>query len=173
MRPPCVRAAAHRRAAGELFVAATALKRAETGSRPTATVLAVGVISLVDELLDHDLTAHLGKLTDAAHFGELLARADDVNRGGLTPAGASVLSSIGAQFSAADPLLEQLSRWSLEAGYYAARTGADPDEVLAPLRVDMARIVHGLALPPRPRAPLTIPTLPRPRVGAEDHVPIQ
>jgi hypothetical protein len=165
-RLPCERSEAHRKDAAELLVAATALKRnSAADTRPMATILAVGVIVVVDELLDHDLTVHRAKLTDAAHFGELIARVDEVNRGGLTPAAAAVLSAIGAQFSDADPLFEQLCRWSLEAGYYVARTGADPDELLLVLRAEMTRIVRGLGVPPQRQTPP--PSIPTPRRATE------
>jgi hypothetical protein len=172
-RLPCARSEAHRKDAAALVVAATELKRTSTAdTRPMATVLAVGVIVLVDDLLEHNLTGHRAKLTDAAHFGQLIARVDEANRGGLTPAAAAVLSAIGAQFNDADKLFEQLCRWTLEAGYYTARTGADPDEVLEVLRAEMARIVRGLALPPQRHSPpqrhTPAPSLPAPRRAAEE-----
>jgi hypothetical protein len=113
--------------------------------------------------LAYDLTAHRAKLTDAAHFGELLARAEQPENTLLAPATAAVLCYIGAEFRHEDKLFEQLCRWSLEAGYYATRTGTDPDELLAGLRADMARILRGLQLP-RQRPAIDIPSVPRPRV---------
>jgi len=170
VRMPAADPKPHRQAAANLVAAATELKRNGTASsQATATVLGVGVITLVDDLLEHDLTAHRGKLTDAAHFGELLARAEDATDTSLSEATAAVLCYIGAQFDHQDKLFEQLCRWSLEAGYYATRTGTDPDELLAGLRTDMARILVGLQIP-RPRVAPDIGSVPRPRVRPQARV---
>jgi len=164
LRLPPEKPETQRKAAGELVVAATELKRtAPLVGRAEATVLAVGVIALVDELLDHDLTPFLAKLTDTAHYGELLARSDRAPAGRMSEAAAAVLSYIGAQFEHEDKLFEQLCRWSLETGYYCARTETDVDELLASLRVDMSRFLRSVQLP-RPRKEATLPYVPRPRV---------
>jgi hypothetical protein len=163
LRLPPDKPEAQRKAAGELVVAATALKRTAAASQADATVLAVGVVALVDEVLDHDLTPFLGRLIDAAHYGELLARADRAPAGRISEAAAAVLCYIGAEFEHEDKLFEQLCRWSLEAGYYTTRTGTEVDELLASLRVDMARFLRSVQLP-RPRQEAVIPSVPRPRV---------
>jgi hypothetical protein len=171
IRLPGEKPEAQRKAAAELVVAATELKRGSTASaQAAATVLAVGAIALVDELLEHNLTAYRGKLTDAAHFGELLARAERAPDGRMSAAAAAVLCYIGAEFEHEDKLLEQLCRWSLEAGYYATRTGADADELLAGLRSDMVRILRSFHLP-RPRTVADdLPTVPRPRLRSRARV---
>jgi hypothetical protein len=69
----------------------------------------------------------------------------------MSTAAAAVLCYIGAQFAHDDKLFEQLCRWSLEAGYYATRTGTGAEELLASLRLDMARILRSFQLP-RPRS---------------------
>lgn len=167
LRLPGDKPEAQRKAAGELVVAATELKRSPVApDRATASMLATGVVILVDELLDHDLTPYLAKLTDTAHYGELLARADRAPDARMSEAATAVLCYIGAQFQHEDKLFEQLCRWSLEAGFFTARTGADADDVLASLRVDMARFLHSVQLP-RPRPPVETPSIPRPRVAAE------
>lgn len=162
IRLPGEKPEAQRKAAAELVVAATELKRNST-TQVEATVLAVGVIALVDELLEHNLTAYRAKLTDAAHFGELLARVDRAPDGRMSTAAAAVLCYIGAQFEHEDKLFEQLCRWSLEAGYHAARTGADAEELLAGLRLDMASILRSFQIP-RPRTVADISPIPRPRL---------
>lgn len=175
MRLPGEKPEAQRKEAAELVVAATELKRGSTAAAQVdATVLAVGVIVLVDELLEHNLTAYRAKLTDAAHFGELLARADRAAEGWMSEAATAVLCYIGAQFEHEDKLFEQLCRWSLEAGYYATRTDTDADELLSSLRLDMARILRSFQIP-RPRSVASgsqrpievcaeIPSIPRPRL---------
>jgi hypothetical protein len=170
LRLPGEKPEAQRKAAGELVVAATELKRSPAApGQATASMLATGVVMLVDDLLDHDLTPYLAKLTDTAHYGELLARADRAPAGRMSEAATAVLCYIGAQFQHEDRLFEQLCRWSLEAGFFTARTGADVDDVLASLRVDMARFLHSVQLP-RPRTPAAVPSIPRPRVGMQEHV---
>jgi hypothetical protein len=149
IRLPGEKPEAQRKAAAELVVAATELKRG-SNAQVDATVLAVGVIALVDELLEHNLAPYRAKLTDAAHFGELLARVDRAPEGRMSPAAAAVLCYVGAQFDHEDKLFEQLCRWSLEAGYYATRTGTAADELLAGLRLDMAKILRSFQIP-RPR----------------------
>jgi|GEM_PF-4653186 len=164
IRLPGERLRPHHRRAVELVALARRMKAdAEPRTFAAAAALAESLVRMVDELIGHDLSAHRQRLADCAHFGGLIAAAEESN--GRTDPGSSaphadlVLACVAAQFSVADRLAEQLFRWSLEAGYFLVRTGFPPGELLGFLQADLVRLIRAVdGVRPIPAQARTEPT---------------
>jgi hypothetical protein len=159
----------HHRDAVEIVAAVTEMKR--DASRDTllaAAALADSVVLAVNQVVGHDLGIHRERFCEAAHFGGLLAAAEErlpAGAPGVTaPHVAAVLACVEAQFSEEDPLAEQLSRWLLGAGYFLVRTGSPTQPLVRTLRAELSRLLAEVDESARPTA-----RLPRP-AAAPDNV---
>jgi hypothetical protein len=148
-RVPGPRLRARQRHCVELVDTAAELKKhAQPGSFVAAAALADAVIALISDLVGHDLRDRRTRFSTAAHFGGLLATAEEA--GGYAVSGLTevhvdaVLAAVQAQFRDPDPLGEQLSGWMLEAGYFLVRTGCAPQILLAGLRAELLNLLDGL-----------------------------
>jgi hypothetical protein len=144
----------HHREAVELVGEVSVLKhRLGRASFLAAAALADSVIAVVDEVIGHDLSGHRDLFSAAAHFGGMLAAAEERQPGSaqglVAPHAATVLACVEAQFSEPDQLAEQLSRWLLEAGYFLVRTGSATAPLVESLRGDLARLVAAVDQTPR------------------------
>jgi hypothetical protein len=153
----------HHRDAVEIVRAVAELKQQVGGNTLlAAAALADSVILAVKEVIGHDLGACRDRFSEAAHFGGLLAVAEerlpDSSPGVTAPHVAVVLACVEAQFSEADQLAEQLSRWVLGAGYYLVRTGSPTQLLVQSLRGDLARLLTEVDESARPIARLPRPT---------------
>jgi hypothetical protein len=136
----------HRRDAAEIVAAVTELKQyAGRDTLLAAAALADSVIAAVNEVVGHDLGGYRERFSEAAHFGGLLAAAEERRPDGApgvtAPPVAAVLACVEAQFSEADPLAEQLSRWMMGAGYFLVRSGSTTRPLVDSLRADLARLL--------------------------------
>jgi hypothetical protein len=166
-RLPGPRSREHHRDAVALVGEVSALKRRlARDSFLAAAALADSVIAAVADVIGHDLTGHRRLFSEAAHFGGMLAAAEERQSGSepgqVAPHAAQVLACVESQFSEPDQLAEQLSRWLLEAGYYLVRTGSATQPLLDSLRADLARLLTEVEQPPRSTV-----RLPRPATAAD------
>ncbi|HEX3829264.1 MAG TPA: hypothetical protein VHV82_18535 [Sporichthyaceae bacterium] len=136
----------HRQDAAEIVTAVTELKQhAARDTLLAAAALADSVILAVNEVVGHDLGAYRDRFSEAGHFGGLLAAAEERRPDSApdltAPPVAAVLACVEAQFSEADQLAEQLSRWMLGAGYFLVRSGSATRPLIDSLRADLARLL--------------------------------
>jgi len=160
----------HHRGAVDLVGADSELKhQLGATSFAAAAALADAVIRMVNEVVGHDLAAHRTAFCEAGHFGGMVAvaeeRAPGSESGRVAPHAAAVLACVEAQFSGADQLAEQLSRWLLEAGYFLVRSGSATQPLVDALRVDLTRLVDEVGEAEEKTAPAV--RLPRPGVAPD------
>jgi hypothetical protein len=136
----------HRRDSVEIVAVVTELKQqAGRDTLLAAAALADSVIAAVNEVVGHGLGGYRERFSEAAHFGGLLAAAEERRPDGApgvtAPPVAAVLACVEAQFSEADQLAEQLSRWMLGAGYFLVRSGSATRPLVDSLRADLVRLL--------------------------------
>ncbi len=150
-----------------LFGSVAALKDTGTGAdaRVVSDAAADRLIVVCLELIGHDLTPRRTRLSDAAHFGRLVALLEpslhgfDADRS--HPHAATALTYVAVQTQDADKLFEQLSIWALQAGYWLTRTGVDSNVLLDALRAELRALLAQVE-----------PAIPRQRRGTQDDIVI-
>lgn len=132
-----------------LFTRVGELKATDTGAdaRVVSDALADRIVALVLNLVGHDLTPRRARLSDAGHFGRLVALTEPSLRGfdleSSHPHAATVLLYVAVQAQDEDRLFEQLTVWALQAGYWLTRTGTDSHALLAELRAQIVGLLGG------------------------------
>lgn len=154
VRPPALGAArvpgprlhAFQRSAVDLVAMAMELRPAlGPDTLAVAAALADTVVNLVREIVGHDLGGYRSLFAEAAHFGGLVAVAEEHQvhsaRGRVAPHVVELLACVGAEFVEDDKLAEELCRWLLESGYFLVRTGTPTAPLVDSLRVDLTRLL--------------------------------
>ena len=157
-----------------LFTQVAELKKTETGiaARVPCDDLSYRLVAMVLHLIGHDLGTRRARLADAAHFGRLVGlfepnlRGYDAERS--HPHAATVLTYVAVQSTDADQLYEQLTVWALQAGYWLARTGTDPEALLNELRAQFV----GLLATDDPTVPAQRRVVTEPRAVAPAAAPV-
>lgn len=140
MPTPAANLEAQRDGVFALFTQVGELKGTEAGAnaRVMSDDLSYRLVAMVLHLIGHDLGTRRTRLSDAAHFGRLVALLEqslpgyDAERS--HPHAATVLTYVAVQTEDADKLYEQLTVWALQAGYWLTRTRTHPDPLLDELR---------------------------------------
>lgn len=116
------------------------LKATEAGAsaRVMSEALSHRLVAMVHHLIGHDLGTRRARISDAAHFGALVAVLEP-NLPGYDaeqshPYAATVLFYVAVQAEDTDRLYQQLVVWAVQAGYWLTRTGTAPDALLNELR---------------------------------------